>query len=94
MAIFSRGDIAIGGGGADCALAEGALPEGTLPEGTLPEGTLPGGALVNGAPAEGGCAEAPPDTALTAVWQFGDNWLRLLCRHCNAALPPVGTPEQ
>ena len=54
MAIFSRGDIAIGApGGADCVLAEG---------------TPPGDAL-----AEGGCDDAPPDAALTAVWQDGDN---------------------
>ena len=54
MAIFSRGDIAIGAldGGADCALGEG---------------TPPGGAP------EGGCDDAPPDAALTAVWQDGDN---------------------
>lgn len=63
--------------------------------GVIAGGALDGGAdcpLVEGALVEG--ADAPPETALTAVWQDGDNWLRLFCRHCSAALPPVGTPEQ
>ena len=65
--------------------------------GVMGGGALDGGAdgaRAEGAPVEGGFADAPPDTAPTAVWQDGDSWLKLLCRHCNAALPPVGTPEQ
>jgi len=37
---------------------------------------------------------APPPTAATAVRQPGDSFAELVARHCKAALPPGGTPEQ
>ena len=37
---------------------------------------------------------APPPTARSACWHPGDVRAAFFCRHCSAALPPVGTPAQ
>ncbi len=36
----------------------------------------------------------PPPIAATALWQDPDSFAELPCRHCSAAAPPGGTPEQ
>lgn len=54
-----------------------------------------GGGAADGPRAGGADADWPPPLALlTAVWQGEDNCPRWLCRHCNDAMPPVGTLEQ
>ena len=57
-------------------------------------GGTDGGTADGGADWFGARAELLPDAAPTAVWHAGDNWLMCVCKHCSAALPPVGTPEQ
>ena len=41
-----------------------------------------------------GAPGADPPTAASADWQPPDTCEECCCRHCNAAIPPVGTLAQ
>jgi hypothetical protein len=57
-------------------------------------GSAPGTGIAAGGaadcPAEGIC-ELPGVTAASADWHPPDTWAECCCKHCSAAIPPVGT---